>query len=101
MDWHHNRGAFCDMACCVSAVKIADKLKTKDDITNFYNMDCKQQEKLIPGITGYHSGNSFGMACLLAKMYVTKPELIPMYHGAMCGLVGCKEYGCYVAYKKQ
>lgn len=41
-----------------------------------------------------HSGNTFGMACRLAYLYLTEPENVIKLHGALAPLVGSKEYGC-------
>ena len=82
-----------EMSVCVDAVKIANTLKTKEKIEEFSNMKYEDQRQLVDFSDG-HSGNSFSFALLLAKLYVSKPELVEKYHGALTPLVGCKEYGC-------
>ena len=82
-----------EMSVCVDAVKIANTLKTKEKIEEFSNMKYENQRQLVDFSDG-HSGNSFSFALLLAKLYVSKPELVEKYHGALTPLVGCKEYGC-------
>ena len=42
-----------------------------------------------------HSGNTFGFSVRLAYLMAERPDLIAMEHGALCPLVGCKDYGCY------
>ena len=43
------------------------------------------------------SGNQAGCAALLARLLRDAPSRIASVHGAMCPLVGCREYGCMPA----
>lgn len=88
-----------ELMCCCDAVKIADALKTRNSIENFSQADWEDQKKAVPDLDDGHSGNSFGMACRLAWVYVEEPDMLWKWHGAMCPLVGCEEYGCYAAYR--
>lgn len=81
-----------ELFCCEEAVKIAAHCKTADGVDVFYKNPWEEQVKA--GLEDDHSGNTFGTACLLAKLYVTKPEYVTKAHGALTPLVGCVEYGC-------
>jgi len=83
-----------ELFCCEQAVLFANKLKTIMALDDFYKMEWKERKKFIPELNDGHSGNTFGLAVLLAKYFITAPEMIVKEHGAMCPLVGCKEYGC-------
>ena len=83
-----------ELFTCEQAVEIANALKTPDEISRFHKLEFVEQKKLVPALSDDHSGNTFGAACHLASIYLTKPDLIPSAHGALCPLVGCKDYGC-------
>lgn len=82
-----------ELFVCEEAVKIAKHLKTEAAIVAWKDLSWEKQKKQVP-IDDGHSGNTFGCACLLARLYVTKPDLVAQAHGALTPLVGCKEYGC-------
>lgn len=88
-----------EMSVCVDAVKIARTLKTTDAIEEFHDADWEVQQEKVPGLFDGHSGNSFGAACFLARLYLEHPDLVDTAHGALCPLVGCEEYGCFAAYQ--
>jgi hypothetical protein len=82
-----------ELFCCEEAVKIAAALKTPEEIDRFYKLPWEEQRALVPIDEG-HSGNTFGCACMLAKLYLTRPEYVEQMHGALAPLVGSQEYGC-------
>lgn len=82
---------------CEQAVLFAEKLQTPEALSAFSQASCDEQRRLVPGLSREHSGNTFGMALKLAHISLKEPELLPKMHGALCALVGCKEYGCYAA----
>jgi hypothetical protein len=82
-----------ELYVCREAVKIATALKTESEINRFRTMSVEAQRKLV-GLDDGHSGNTIGCAALLAKLYVTKPELVEKIHGWACPIVGCQKYGC-------
>jgi len=82
-----------ELFCCTEAIKIAEKFKTVAAIDNFRQMPVDAQMKMVNMSNG-HSGNTFGCATLLAKLYVSEPELVVKLHGALTPLVGCEAYGC-------
>lgn len=90
--WERERYEFF---CCSEAVKIAEALKTSEAVSAFLKLKYEEQEKLIPGLDGEHSGNTFGAACNLAVRYLQDPSTVPMQHAAICPLLGCQECGCY------
>lgn len=83
-----------ELFCCEQAVVIADALKTPEAIRAFCAAEWDEQKRLVPALSTEHSGNTFGMAALLARTYVEKPEFVPKQHGALTPLVGCQAYGC-------
>lgn len=84
-----------ELFVCEQAVLLANHLKTTENIQTFVKKDWKEQREEVPELSEDHSGNTFGMACHLAVTFLSMPEFIPRMHGALCPLVGCKDYGCY------
>jgi predicted GIY-YIG superfamily endonuclease len=82
-----------ELFVCEEAIKIADALKTEEEIKKFVDLDYSDQKKLVD-IDDNHSGNSFGCACNLALVYVVRPEFVEKLHGALVPMVGCEAYGC-------
>ena len=92
--WKYNFEAY-ELFTCEQAVEIAKSLKSPEEIQKFYKQSFEDQKKRVPVLSDEHSGNTFGTACLLAKIYLTNPDLITQAHGALCPLVGCDDYGCF------
>jgi hypothetical protein len=86
-----------ELMCCEDAVKLVDKYPTKEELENFSSLEFDLQMEAWPGSTD-HSGNSWGFTKHIAQLYVIRPDLVEYEHGAMHGLVGCEDYGCYAAY---
>jgi len=88
-----------ELFCCAEAVKIAhtairEYVTTPGEwIQRFYKMPYEEQV-LIAGIEDGHSGNTFGMACALARLFCEHREGVARAHGALAPLVGSKAYGC-------
>lgn len=70
-----------ELFTCEQAVEIANALKTPDEISRFHKLEFVEQKKLVPALSDDHSGNTFGAACHLASIYLTKPDLLPSAHG--------------------
>lgn len=83
-----------ELFVCEEAVKFALVLKTPEAIDAWYKLDYDDQNKAIP-ISKDHSGNTFGAAAMLAKLYVSDPESVTGMHGALAPLVGCDKFGCH------
>jgi hypothetical protein len=83
-----------EMMVCVDAVKIAEAMKTVAGVKRFGKASWKKQHELVPGLEEGHSGNSFGCAVMLARLYLENPILVVAWHGAMTPLTGCDDYGC-------
>lgn len=84
-----------EVFCCQEAVKIAEHFSTPDEIEAFHGADYEKQKHLFADLDyGAHSGNTLSCAISLAYWYRTQPDLVVKAHGALCPLVGCKEYGC-------
>ena len=90
-----------EMFACVEAVLIAKTLGSAEAILKFKRSSWLVQIELVPKLSNEHSGNTFDFACGLAQLYLTFPELLYQFHGALCALVGCVEYGCFVAKEKK
>jgi len=83
-----------EMFCCKEAVKIADTLKTQEVLERWAKLDWAEQKQMVD-IDDGHSGNTFGCAVYLARLYLSEyPENVIELHGAMAPLVGSEEYGC-------
>lgn len=83
-----------EMFCCKDAVKIANALKTVDEIQRWEKLALKEQKKTVD-IDDGHSGNTFQCAVSLACLYLSPcPENVVKIYGALAPLVGSKEYGC-------
>ena len=99
-EWGHKFEGY-ELFVCEQAVLIAEALKTPEAIRYFHKSSWHEQKAQVPEISGDHSGNTFGSACSLASVFLTEPEQVPNMHGALCPLVGCKDYGCYAARHKE
>lgn len=102
-DWRWEHEPY-ELSVCKDAVLIAEQFRghtnPAEAISTFHESDWEVQKALIPGLFDGHSGNSFGAACFLARLYLERPDLIDKSHGALCPLVGCEDYGCYAAYQE-
>jgi len=96
IDWGWDFGPY-ELFACKEAIKLAEALKTSEGIRAFHAASYEEQLKMVPGVSPDHSGNTMGAALSFANVYLTKPEFIPQMHGALCPLVGCKDYGCYAS----
>lgn len=92
-----------ELFCCEQAVVIAHALEEcpgagatsyQGVFAEFRAMTWEQQKARVPGLADGHSGNTFGIACLLARLYLVRPEDVAGLHGALAPLVGSREYGC-------
>jgi hypothetical protein len=90
--WQHES---YELFTCEQAVAFAEAFPDEDALTAFRDMSYEQQREACPAMDESHSGNTFGAAVFLANLYLTRPDLVPKAHGALCPLVGCDEYGCY------
>lgn len=104
-----------ELFCCTEAVKIADHLTEAHELT--YPVDNQDLVELVKefsdlphdeqleraSLIDEHSGNTFGCAVTLARLYLfdqftirglPKQSLVFQHHGALVPLVGCKNYGC-------
>ena len=84
---------------CQEAVKLAKYLGMSRASFKAFQ-DLKHDEQMVKakeaGMDVHnHSGNTYGMAVTLAFIYITKPDHVAKMHGALCPLVGCKDYGCW------
>jgi hypothetical protein len=83
-----------ELFCCEQAVAIADRLKMPEAVAAFSKLEWEQQKEQVPEIDEGHSGNTFDASVRLAMHHVSNPENVVMEHGALCPLVGCRDYGC-------
>lgn len=83
-----------ELFCCEQAVVIADALKTPEALAAWRELPWEQQKAQVPQLGDGHSGNTFGCACGLARLYLESPEYVTKAHGALTPLVGCEAYGC-------
>jgi uncharacterized protein YkuJ len=100
-----------EMFCCEEAVKLARHLGSVEAMerycglaqsetfgTNRPQWDAEWEEKQAidraAGLADGHSGNTHGVAGMLALLYLKQPEGVERLHGALAPLVGSEEYGC-------
>ena len=83
-----------EMMVCRDAALIALALKDADTVRAFGAAPYEEQRRRVPELNDGHSGNSFGAAVRLAWLYLSSPALVEREHGAICPLVGCRDYGC-------
>lgn len=83
-----------ELFACREAVLLATTLGSVEAIEEFAQLPWEEQQQRVPLDEG-HSGNTFGFACLAAKVYLTNPERIPDMHAAISPLLGCYEAGCH------
>lgn len=96
-DWGWENGPY-EIFCCKEAIKIIAVLKTPEEAQAFHKLDWEEQRKVVPDLDyNNHSGNTFGASVNLAHVYLTFPEDLYKFHGALCPLMGCKEYGCWAS----
>lgn len=94
--WGPEFGGY-ELFVCKEAVKIA-ALGTVDAVAVYHAAPCDEQKTLVHAVAyDEHSNNTFGAACLLARVYIETPEHLTHVHGALCPLVGCENYGCFAA----
>lgn len=83
-----------EIFCSEQALEIIKYLKTKENIIKFKELNYNEQRKLVPTLDDGHSVNTFSFSLLLARTYIEDEKLLNTQHGALCVLVGCKDYGC-------
>lgn len=81
-----------ELFVCQEAVAIATRLKTERKLLIWYRLSYTHQRQFMPELSDSHSGNSFGMSVVLARAYLTNPELVPKIYGALAPLVGSDAY---------
>lgn len=89
--WEHER---YELFVCEEAVDLANHIPNPDELKKFFDLPHEEQIKIHPNLSNNHSGNTFGATCSLAYLYLTNPDAVELGHGALCSLVGCKNYGC-------
>ena len=101
-EWGWNFGPY-ELFCCEEAIKIAAKVKTEEGIIDFAKASFENQQSLVPELAHKeHSGNTLMAACRLAQGFLRRnaAERAEGSHGALCPLVGCKNYGCWAVSEK-
>jgi hypothetical protein len=95
-----------ELFCCEQAAAIAKALDPGPATTSerpkiiaakiaaFREASEEVKREQVPSLDDGHSGNTFDFACRLARWFLERPELVAQDHGAMCLIVGCREYGC-------
>lgn len=84
-----------ELGVCEDAARIAAHFGSDQEaLRRFGSQSWEEQFATVPGLFNGHSGNSWGMVLQLAIRYQRGPKFVAGAHGALCGLVGCAEYGC-------
>ncbi len=96
-DWRRDHEGY-ELFVCEEAAELAQHLQTPEAMRAFAAASYDEQKRQAPQLKySEHSGNTFGAMGALARRALESPELVPKMHGALCPLVGCKEYGCFAA----
>jgi hypothetical protein len=103
-EWGPEFGLY-EVFCMEEAIKIARICKTAERVAWFAKAAPAFQKGAADAadvkLSDDHSGNTFGAACHLAHGYLAETDSLFKFHGALCPLVGCKEYGCYASTVEQ
>lgn len=102
--WRVEHEAY-ELVCCEDADRVAAYLRTlppeaqepeaMDEWAKaFARLPEADREALVPGMSGSHSGNTFGFATYLGRLLVIDPLIAVLMHGAMTPLIGCEDYSC-------
>lgn len=83
-----------EMFVCKQAYILAQTLRTPENVEMWSKKSYEEQMRLVPLFDKNHSGNTAGMATVLAYWYLKEPENVVKLHGALAALVGSEEYGC-------
>lgn len=84
-----------ELSVCEDAARIAAHFGSDlEALERFRKQPWNEQSALISGLFDGHSGNSWDAAVGLAGRYMRDPAFVKGAHGALCGLVGCRNYGC-------
>lgn len=98
-DWRRDHETYELFVCEQAEVfyeHFKDQYKPQEKIGAWYKLDFNDQLKVVPNLNDGHSGNTMGAAVSLANLLLgDEPDLVIKQHGALCGLVGCEEYGCW------
>lgn len=84
-----------ELFVCEEAVKIARACDTEAEVQRFAGLPYPEQKARVPDLGEGHSGNTFGAACYLARLWLHEADLVPKAHGAIVPLVGCDAFGCH------
>ena len=89
-----------ELFVCEEAWKIATACQTGEAIQAYGKGGYQEQRAVVPSLSDQHSGNTHSMAVRLAWLARMNPDLVSKEHGALCPLVGCEDYGCWVTTQK-
>lgn len=94
-EWGAAHGNY-ELFVCEEAAKVLGAFSSSKDIEAFWHSSYENQKAAVPGLAyDKHSGNTLGAALMLARVYLTNRDLVPVAHAAICPLVGCSNAGCY------
>jgi len=84
-----------DVFACKEAIKIAEVIKTTEELSEFAKYSYEKQTELVK-LDYNHSGGTFGQAMQLAHCLIDKKEqYIPYVHSSLAQIGGCESVGCY------
>jgi hypothetical protein len=87
--------------CVIDHIPLTSSMKPftnkfiAEELSNplFHGLDWEEQLKAVPTLSDGHSGNTFGCACMLARLQLECPERVYELHGSLSPLVGSKDFG--------
>jgi hypothetical protein len=96
VDWRIRFETY-ELFVCEEAVKFAAEFETEERLLDWAKASYEIQRERLPSLSNQHSGNTFGTAVMLAQTFLHEPEMVVRQHGALHGLVGCNDYGCWAS----
>ena len=82
-----------EMFCCTEAVKIAEWCLTNGRTIGQFR-EMSHAEQVAAGLSDGHSGNTFGVACQLARLWPIRTAVLDM-PGALSPIAGAEASGHY------
>lgn len=84
-----------ELMCCEQAAAMVHRFRSATGLAAFLELGHEEQRASFPEMDPGHSGNSWGAAAMLARLLLSNPEGLARQHGALCPLVGCRDYHCW------
>ena len=84
-----------ELSVCEQAEIIANSLKDPLRFPGWWELSWGYKHYYTPELDDTITLEALQEAVNLAYALLTNPNLVPQMHGALCGAVGCRAYGCF------